>query len=907
MSFVVLSFIFLIFTGTIKSADNPVKADIVVASDGTGDFTTLQAAINAVESNSDRKTIIYIKRGVYDTEKLIIPADKKNISLIGESRDETIISYHIYDCATGKCPAADAALWTGENIATSATLTIYGDGFRAENLTIRNTAGPVGQALAIAVQSDKNIFINCNILGYQDTIYLWADGKRTYFQNCTVVGRTDYIYGAGIAYFFECEIKSWGGGWITAPSTPKDQPYGYVFNKCSLTYATGSPRSGDDGSLIALGRPWHEYPKVTWMNTYFTEMINPLGWPTTWNMAYASTSPDLKLYEYNNYGPGADTSGRADWVGIRALYPSEAENYTIQNVMKGNDNWDPVAEAPLIKTYNWTDSAATNGWLLPDNWSTKTVPSAGEIANVDSGFVVDANGGTFEADLNMTSNTLNISEDDTISYLALKKVRITSADTVLLAGKISTKDTNIFDVSGMLTIEAKIIGVHSFSFINTGKVILNSNSANFDGDWKIRKGTLEAKYESSLGTGNVEVSSEGTFIVSNNKAFHPKSRLKVKSNSLLILNDSIILSEFFINETMQPLGKYSGATNPGLISGSGTITVGRPDVFNFTGEASANWDNPLNFLPQLLPDSGELVICEREMETTGTTFKADLLLTGKGSIRLRGAHKCTGLITMQEGAKISYATSGAGFSLDAPIKVDGDIILQMSSGNVSGSAMTLPGKISGSSKVIPKNIRNMECIATVVLSGDNSAFNGIWDVTSPSVFATSVTAVEGAGKNSFGGGTIMVGPGNKVRLNHEKCAGDTLLLNVSGSGKADLRVNVRVEKFVLNGVVQDTGAYNAGTNPDIFEGTGELTVGRIIPDDTTSSVSSKLEPCPVNYIHSGLEIKGTNSHVSIFTISGVQIVTIKQQQFISLENLDHGIYIVRYIVDGHSGIMKIVK
>jgi pectinesterase len=178
-----------------------VDADIVVAKDGTGNFTTLQDAINAVESNSDRQTIIYIKRGLYDTEKLIIPSDKKNISFIGESRDETIISYHIYDCSDhGKCPPEDAALWTGDNIRTSATLTIKGDGFRAENLTIQNTAGPVGQAQAITVQADKVVFENCNITGYQDTIYLWTSGVRTYFKDCLVVGRTDYIYGAGIAF-----------------------------------------------------------------------------------------------------------------------------------------------------------------------------------------------------------------------------------------------------------------------------------------------------------------------------------------------------------------------------------------------------------------------------------------------------------------------------------------------------------------------------------------------------------------------------------------------------------------------------------------------------------------------------------------------------------------------------------
>ena len=118
------------------SVDNPLDADIVVAADGSGNFTTLQAAIDAVPANSDRRTVIYIKRGLYNTEKLFVPEDKINLSLIGESREETVISYHINDCASGKCPNDDAALWSGDNIRTSATLTIHADGFRAENMTI---------------------------------------------------------------------------------------------------------------------------------------------------------------------------------------------------------------------------------------------------------------------------------------------------------------------------------------------------------------------------------------------------------------------------------------------------------------------------------------------------------------------------------------------------------------------------------------------------------------------------------------------------------------------------------------------------------------------------------------------------------------------------------------------------
>ncbi|MBL6449279.1 RICIN domain-containing protein [Fulvivirga sp. 29W222] len=336
-------------------------ADIIVAKDGSGDYTSIQAAINSVPDNSSTRTVIYIKSGLYNTEKLIIPSEKKNVTIQGEDRTSTIISYHIYNCSegSGKCPVDDAALWPAEVIRTSATLTIKGDGFKAENLTIQNTAGPVGQAQAITVQADKVVFLNCDLKSYQDTIYFWNVGKRAYFNGCLIVGRTDYIYGGGVAFFEACEIRSWGGGWITAPSTAESQKYGFVFYKCSVTYADNSPRNGDDGNKIAFGRPWHNYPKVAWLYCDMTSMINPEGWPTTWNMDYAATSDKLELYEYKNTGGGADMSGRANWAGIRALTDAEAALYERATVLAGTDNWNPSPPAATLQKHGAGSSIQT--------------------------------------------------------------------------------------------------------------------------------------------------------------------------------------------------------------------------------------------------------------------------------------------------------------------------------------------------------------------------------------------------------------------------------------------------------------------------------------------------------------------------------------------------------------------
>lgn len=324
------------------------KADVIVAQDGSGNYTTIQEAIDAVPDNNEQRTIIFVKKGVYDTQKILIPLSKKNISLVGEDKRNTIISYHIYNCknpaSSNMCPAESYELWKNNPllIRTSATITVAADGFVAENLTIENTAGPVGQALAITVTGDRGAYRNCIFRSYQDTIYLWTSGKRTYFEDCLIVGRTDYIFGGGIAYFQSCEIRSWGGGWITAPSTPLEQAYGYVFNKCRITYANNSPRSGDDGKPFALGRPWHNYPKVAWLRCEMSDMLNPLGWPTKWRMAYADTCADLHLYEYRNIGDGSSMDDRAQWVGLRSMTDEEAKQYTVAKVLGGADGWNPA-------------------------------------------------------------------------------------------------------------------------------------------------------------------------------------------------------------------------------------------------------------------------------------------------------------------------------------------------------------------------------------------------------------------------------------------------------------------------------------------------------------------------------------------------------------------------------------
>lgn len=867
-----------------------VEADIVVALDGTGDFIKIQDAIDAVPSNqTDRSTVIFIKNGLYDTEKLIVTSDKINVTLIGESRDQTIISYHIYDCDGGKCPAEDAALWSGDNIRTSATLTIQGKGFRAENMTIQNTAGPVGQAQALTIRVDKCVFINCDIKGYQDTIYFWQDGTRSYFKGCLVVGRTDYIYGDGIVFFDACEIRSWGGGWITAPSTPQSQAYGFVFSNCDITYATDSPRNGDDGGSVRFGRPWHEYPKVAWLNCAMTEKINPEGWGDTWNMSYASTSTDLHLYEYNNTGAGADMSGRAAWAGIKALNETEAAEYTAAKVLNGSDGWAPYEEAPLVTSYEWDGNVIGEAWQVAENWNPDGIPAAGEVANITGNISVRATGGTFAADLNLSDGAkLNVEANSTVSYLAVDNASISGYSNSTLSGKIATKDTMIIVAANHFTIDAALYGVHKIIVEGTDTLVLSADNSNFSGIFILNGGTLQAVSSYSLGKASVEVPRGSQLIVDNDDAFFPEASLSVALDTepALVLNAAVTLSEFYIDGVLQGVATYDATTNPGLISGTGSIVVGRPSSFTFSG---GNWDDVTGYTPTLLPEAGETVFCEGEMETTSTDNLANItFVEGKGNLRLRGVHKSTGTLTFEGSQRINYATGGEGFTLDAPIVLEGDVRLEMSSGNVNGSTMTLKGSITGSSKLIVKNTRSGDVNTSKVwLGGNNSAFSGFWDVTTHASNANGVAGIVGASANAFGTGTIMVGNDNFVQFDHVSSVSESNDVVLESGATAIVNENITVGSLSIAGSALSAGTYSASTHPDYIQGTGAITV------TVNSGIKENaLKTLSVYYKDNQIFTSETFSNIKIYSLDGVLLDTLMINGSSVKVDLTPGIYIV---------------
>lgn len=297
------------------------KYDFVVAQDGSGDFTTVQEAINAVpDFRKANRTTILIKKGDYK-EKVIIPECKINLTLIGE--DGAKITYDDYASKPNRF---------GEEKSTSgsASCYIYAPDFIAENLTFENSSGPVGQAVACFVSGDRAIFRNCRFLGCQDTLYTYGYPTRQYYEDCYIEGTVDFIFGKATAVFNRCNIHSRGDGYVTAPATPEDSKYGYVFHDCKLTGADGVKN-------VPLSRPWRPYAQAIFINCDLGDHISPAGWN---NWGKESNEKTVTYAEYSSKGPGANPSARAPY----SHQLTDPTPYAITTVLAGDDGWNPLSQ-----------------------------------------------------------------------------------------------------------------------------------------------------------------------------------------------------------------------------------------------------------------------------------------------------------------------------------------------------------------------------------------------------------------------------------------------------------------------------------------------------------------------------------------------------------------------------------
>ena len=304
--------------------DNPDT--LVVARDGTGEFRTIDEAIEVCRAFMDYHKVIYVKNGTYK-EKLIIPSWLQNIEICGESAENKIITYDDHaniQIVLGTAEPRTQPMGTFRTY----TLKIEGNAITLKNITIENNAARLGQAVALHTEGDRLVFINCRFIGHQDTVYTGVAGTRLFFKDCYICGTTDFIFGPSTAWFENCTIESLINSYVTAASTPKDQPYGYVFNNCRLI-------AQPEATKVYLGRPWRDYGYTLFMNCDLGKHIRPEGWHN-WEKHREQTA---RYLEYNNHGDGAKTTERVGWS--RQLTKKEASKITPENVFRQETSWLP--------------------------------------------------------------------------------------------------------------------------------------------------------------------------------------------------------------------------------------------------------------------------------------------------------------------------------------------------------------------------------------------------------------------------------------------------------------------------------------------------------------------------------------------------------------------------------------
>ncbi len=304
---------------------DPRLTTTVVAKDGSGQFATIQEAMARIGAGTpDRPSTIYVRRGVY-RELVYAQREKRYVRLVGEDPESTILVQGLHAGMKGL---------DGQPIGTFRTATLYvdADDFTVQGMTIRNDAGPVGQALAVAVHGDRVVFRNTRFLGHQDTVFL--NRGRHYFTGCSIEGTTDFVFGGATAWFEGCDLHALASSYITAPATPPESEFGFVFHRCRVRVA--------EGEQTYLGRPWRDHAAALFLRSELGAGIRREGWHN-WDRPWSESTS--RFAEYRNTDAGADRSGRVLWS--RELTAEEADRITPAAVFGGSGGWDPTRAAPV--------------------------------------------------------------------------------------------------------------------------------------------------------------------------------------------------------------------------------------------------------------------------------------------------------------------------------------------------------------------------------------------------------------------------------------------------------------------------------------------------------------------------------------------------------------------------------
>jgi PelA/Pel-15E family pectate lyase len=362
---------------------------IVVAADGSGNFRTVQQALDHIPENNNQPVLIKIKPGVYE-EQIRVAAGKRHITLRGEDPKTTILTFKL------------SALQAGNTRLAFSTL-VNADDFRAENLTFENTFGAGSQAVALFVDAERARFENCRFLAWQDTLFV--NGSRHYFKNCYIEGHVDFIFGTASAVFEDCAIHSKGQGYVTAHYRLSNEANtGFVFLRCRLT-------GHNTGNGVYLGRPWRPYARVVFLDCWLGSHIRPEGWDNWRDPAREKTA---WFGEYQSKGPGANPNARVAWS--RQLTATEAAAFSRSQFFSH----------PVRGLYGKANQAVgTIAWADAHNKADEWYASAEALRIADNVLLYQRNSGGWSKNIDMGKP---FDESERPALLAQKKENDSTID-----------------------------------------------------------------------------------------------------------------------------------------------------------------------------------------------------------------------------------------------------------------------------------------------------------------------------------------------------------------------------------------------------------------------------------------------------------------------------------------------
>lgn len=406
------SFFFLLFCilgimGYARSQQNTIF-HAVVAKDGTGDYTTVQSAIDAVPENLKSPWLIFVKNGSYE-EQVIIPQNKPFIHLIGQDKERTIIHLKLNVGGKPDANTKDLAYWhysvhnpkSAVSHFEGAVVNINASDFYSENISYVNDWGLEAQngpqALALKTKADRIAFYNCKFRSFQDTwMTTTRDADRHYVKECWLEGAVDYFYGGGNALVEESTLYNVRSGSVIVAPCHESVKYGYVFRNCVID---GNEQAAD--GKLKLGRPWHNSPKAVYINTLVKIPLAPEGWTNMGTIPalfaeYNSMDMNGKALDLSCRKMEYETGGKEKRKGeCRATITSdETALYTYENIIKSKDGWDPrsmMEQLPAPAHIRWEQ----------DGLKWDAVPGA-------LGYVLDVNGKIVD----ITSDTQSLWKSD---------------------------------------------------------------------------------------------------------------------------------------------------------------------------------------------------------------------------------------------------------------------------------------------------------------------------------------------------------------------------------------------------------------------------------------------------------------------------------------------------------------